>query len=52
LFLEAKPGPVKWALYKMGLIGPQIRLPLVELDSKYRLQVGLALTAAGIELPT
>lgn len=52
LFLEANPVPVKWALYKMGLIGPKIRLPLVELDSKYRLQVGLALTAAGIELPT
>lgn len=51
LFLEANPVPVKWALYEMGLIGSAIRLPLVELDAKFRLQVCEALTAAGIELP-
>lgn len=51
LFLEANPVPVKWALAKMGLIGPKIRLPLVELDSQYRLQVCKALAGAGIELP-
>lgn len=50
LFLEANPVPVKWALTKMGLIGPKIRLPLVELDSKYQLQVCEALAAAGIQL--
>jgi hypothetical protein len=34
----------------MGLIGSGIRLPLVELDSKFQLQVSEALTAAGIVL--
>ncbi len=52
LFLEANPVPVKWALYKMGLIGPEIRLPLVELDRQYQLQVSKALAAAGIQLST
>ena len=37
LFLEANPVPVKWALAKMGLIAPGIRLPLVELDVAPRL---------------
>ena len=51
LFLEANPIPVKWALQKMGLIEQGIRLPLVELDAKYQLQVSAALAQAGIELP-
>jgi 4-hydroxy-tetrahydrodipicolinate synthase len=50
LFLEGNPVPVKWALARMGLIGSGIRLPLVELDGKYQLQVSEALTAAGISL--
>ena len=51
LFLEANPAPVKWALQKMGLIGPGIRLPLVELDAKFHIQVCDALEQAGIQLP-
>ncbi len=51
LFLEANPIPVKWALHKMGLIDPGIRLPLVELDRKYRIQVSEALQQAGVALP-
>ena len=51
LFLEANPGPVKWALWKMGLIKKGIRLPLVELDAKFHIQVIEALVQAGIELP-
>jgi len=51
LFLQANPIPVKWALKRMGLIGPGIRLPLVELDAEFRLQVEQALTQAGIDLP-
>ena len=51
LFLEANPSPVKWALWKMGLIKKGIRLPLVELDAKFHIQVIEALTRAGIELP-
>ena len=51
LFLEANPGPVKWALRKMGLMQKGIRLPLVELDAKFHIQVIEALVQAGIELP-
>ena len=36
LFCESNPIPVKWALYKMGLIKRGIRLPLVELNDSYK----------------
>ncbi len=29
LFIESSPIPVKWALHKLGLFGPELRLPLV-----------------------
>jgi len=51
LFIEANPVPVKWALHKMGRIEAGIRLPLVELDSKYELQVLEAMQQAEIDLP-
>jgi 4-hydroxy-tetrahydrodipicolinate synthase len=35
LFIESNPIPVKWMLYKMGLIQKSIRLPLIDLDKKY-----------------
>ena len=35
LFLESNPIPVKWALWQMGRIGPGIRLPLTELDTRF-----------------
>jgi 4-hydroxy-tetrahydrodipicolinate synthase len=35
LFIESNPIPVKWVLYKMGLIRNSLRLPLVSLDKKY-----------------
>jgi 4-hydroxy-tetrahydrodipicolinate synthase len=47
LFLEANPVPVKWALKEMGMIGPGIRLPLVELDTIYHEQLQKALFASG-----
>jgi len=50
LFVESNPVPVKWALYRMGLIGQGIRLPLVELNAAFHDQVCEALTVAGIEL--
>jgi len=50
LFLEANPVPVKWALQQMGLIQSGIRLPLVELNARYQLQVREALEQAGIKL--
>ena len=36
LFVQSNPIPVKWMMYKMGLIQNALRLPLVELDSKYQ----------------
>jgi len=47
LFVEANPMPVKWALQEMGLIGPGIRLPLVELDPKFHQVVREGLHQAG-----
>ena len=32
LFIESNPIPVKWMLFKMGIIQNAIRLPLIELD--------------------
>jgi 4-hydroxy-tetrahydrodipicolinate synthase len=48
LFLEANPIPVKWALYEMGYIQRGIRLPLVELNEAYRVQLREAIRHAGI----
>lgn len=48
LFVEANPIPVKWAMYDMGLMDSGIRLPLTELDAKYRTDVRDALKLAGI----
>ncbi|MAY15248.1 4-hydroxy-tetrahydrodipicolinate synthase [Thalassolituus sp. UBA2009] len=45
MFCEANPIPVKWALHKMGLMGRGIRLPLVELDERYKPKVELSLAA-------
>lgn len=39
LFVESNPIPVKWMMYKMGLIENSIRLPLIELDKKYHEKV-------------
>ena len=50
LFVEANPIPVKWAAARMGLIGPSIRLPLVELAAAHHETVLRAMRAAGITL--
>jgi 4-hydroxy-tetrahydrodipicolinate synthase len=39
LFVESNPIPVKWMLYKMGLIKQFIRLPLIELDETFHDEV-------------
>ncbi len=36
LALETNPIPVKWALFEMNRVGPQIRLPLTPLDEALR----------------
>tara|TARA_B100001250_G_scaffold297966_1_gene259456 strand:+ start:4289 stop:5179 length:891 start_codon:yes stop_codon:yes gene_type:complete len=50
LFLESNPIPVKWALTRMGLIQAGIRLPLLELDEQYHIQVMEALEKADISI--
>lgn len=49
LFIEANPIPVKWAVSELGLIGPSVRLPLVELAPEHHQTVRLAMHAAGIK---
>ena len=48
LFVEANPIPVKWALYKMGLISEGIRLPLTVLSTKYHAEITEALKQARV----
>lgn len=48
LFVEANPIPVKWALYRMGMIESGIRLPLTMLSEQGQARVSQALVQAGI----
>jgi len=48
LFVEANPIPVKWVLQQMGLITTGIRLPLVNLSSRYHEVLRSALKQAEI----
>jgi 4-hydroxy-tetrahydrodipicolinate synthase len=47
LFAEANPIPVKWALARMGRIGPTLRLPLVPLSESHHAPLEAALREAG-----
>jgi 4-hydroxy-tetrahydrodipicolinate synthase len=48
LFVEANPIPVKWAMNRMGLCGPTLRLPMTELSESMRPVVEAALKASGL----
>ena len=48
LFVEANPTPLKWAMAKLGLCGPAMRLPLTPLSSQYHAVVESALRASGL----
>jgi 4-hydroxy-tetrahydrodipicolinate synthase len=48
LFAEANPGPVKYALSRLGKAGAEIRLPLVECSEATKQLVDQSLTAAGL----
>ncbi len=50
LFVEGNPAPLKWALQRLGMISPGIRLPLVELDAQFHGRVEAAMEHAGIRL--
>ncbi len=36
MFVESNPIPAKWALYKMGLIGDELRLPMTSLAKEHQ----------------
>jgi 4-hydroxy-tetrahydrodipicolinate synthase len=48
LFVEANPIPLKWALSRLGLCGPALRLPLTRLAEANQLLVETALRATGL----
>jgi len=48
LFVESNPIPAKWALNRMGLIPPGLRLPLTPLEPRHHAQVHDALKRAGV----
>jgi 4-hydroxy-tetrahydrodipicolinate synthase len=48
LFVEANPIPVKWAMNRMGLCGPTLRLPMTELSESQHPVVEAALKASGL----
>jgi 4-hydroxy-tetrahydrodipicolinate synthase len=48
LFVEANPIPVKWALWKMGLMDLGIRLPLTELSASHHDGLASVLRASGV----
>ena len=48
LFVESNPVPVKWILYKIGLIQNSIRLPLISLDKKYQENIASEMLKLGL----
>jgi len=48
LFVEAKPIPLKWAMQRMGLCGPTMRLPMTQLTPAYEPIVEGAMRSAGL----
>jgi len=48
LFVEANPIPVKWAMARMGLCGPTLRLPMTPLEAANVATVEGALRATGL----
>ena len=48
LFVEPSPAPTKWAMAKLGLCGPALRLPITPLTPAGQAVVGQALLDAGL----
>jgi 4-hydroxy-tetrahydrodipicolinate synthase len=48
LFVEPNPIPLKWAMARMGLCGPALRLPLTPLSASHHASVEQALRSAGL----
>ena len=50
LFVESNPIPVKWALNQMGLVPPNLRLPMTEFAKEHHDQMRKGLATAGVKL--
>ncbi len=48
LFVEANPIPVKWAMSRLGLCGPTLRLPMTQMEAGNVPVVEAALCASGL----
>ncbi|MBZ0220930.1 MAG: 4-hydroxy-tetrahydrodipicolinate synthase [Candidatus Methylomirabilis sp.] len=48
MFLETNPVPVKTALYMMGMTGPELRLPLVDMRDENREKLASVLDSFGL----
>ncbi len=48
LLVEANPSPLKWAMARMGLCGPTLRLPMTPLSAANEPVVEAALRASGL----
>jgi 4-hydroxy-tetrahydrodipicolinate synthase len=48
LFVEANPIPLKWAMARMGLCGPTMRLPMTPLTPTLEPVVESALRSSGL----
>ena len=48
LFVESSPIPVKWAVYRLGLIEAGIRLPLTWMSPEFETEVEQAMREAGV----
>ena len=48
LFVEANPIPLKWAMARLQLCGPTMRLPMTDLDPAQQPVVEGALRASGL----
>ncbi|MEO0982315.1 MAG: 4-hydroxy-tetrahydrodipicolinate synthase [Pseudomonadota bacterium] len=49
LFSSASPGPTKYALHKLGLCDPEVRLPIVWPDEAAQRVIDAAMAKAGVE---
>jgi 4-hydroxy-tetrahydrodipicolinate synthase len=47
-FIEANPGPVKWGMYRMGLLEPAYRLPMVPPSEASQAKIEQVLEAVGL----
>jgi 4-hydroxy-tetrahydrodipicolinate synthase len=47
-FIEANPGPVKWAMYRMGLLDPVYRLPMVPPSPESQRKIEAVLQTLGL----